>query len=247
MYAAALIDHHPLLRLGLVRILSSIPSIREVRSYAPDQVGVKDAAVEGELPVQILLFGQSGDARYDQALLLRSVAWLQPRQILVLSDGQSSTAPVHERVCGRVRKNASADLIESAVRLILAGGSCFPAPASGAAAQEEAGPGEIRPAMKLLSSDSLSWPLDPPDNAHLRLAGARDLRITPRQFEILALRARGMSLKEVAHTLGIAEATVKAHASAMYRRLNVANQIEAARLANELGIQLTETPVARPR
>src|SRR5690554_4552798 len=35
MFAAALIDQHPLLRLGLARILSNVPDIQEIRVLDP--------------------------------------------------------------------------------------------------------------------------------------------------------------------------------------------------------------------
>lgn len=241
MYAAALIDHHPLLRLGLGRILSRVPGIREVHGYAPDQVSLADSRGEDMLPVQILLFGESGDAYYDQALLRRAVEWLRPRQILVLTEGECDSALAHERIHGCVRKTASPELIESAVRLVLAGGSCFPA--RQAEPQDDAEGGAPAAEPPLLAPHAVRWPPENEgDKTRVRAASAGQLRITPRQFEILALRAQGMSLKKVARTLGIAEATVKAHASAMYRRLNVTNQIEAARLAAELGVQLPLMP-----
>src|SRR5690606_3386794 len=107
MYAAALIDHHPLLRLGLTRILSGIPSIREVRSYEPAQIDAERMRSTSGMPVEILLFGQSADTQYDQVLLERMVELIEPRQILVLSEGLMGGGPVHERICGRVRKSAS--------------------------------------------------------------------------------------------------------------------------------------------
>ena len=51
--------------------------------------------------------------------------------------------------------------------------------------------------------------------------------LTPRQIEILRLRAQGRLAKEVAGELGLSEVTVKNHATRAYERLNVETAIEA--------------------
>ena len=53
-------------------------------------------------------------------------------------------------------------------------------------------------------------------------------RLTGRQRQILALVGQGLSNKAIAFALGIAEATVKEHLTAIMRRLGVATRTEAA-------------------
>lgn len=60
------------------------------------------------------------------------------------------------------------------------------------------------------------------------------LRLTKRQREVLLLLARGVSNKEIACALGIAEATTKIHAAALLRALGVRNRTEAAYKAGKL-------------
>jgi len=69
-------------------------------------------------------------------------------------------------------------------------------------------------------------------------AGARKLGITPRQFEVLMLLARGLSLKKVGRVLNISVATVKSHASATYRRLDARNKQQAIHEAIRRGADL---------
>lgn len=45
--------------------------------------------------------------------------------------------------------------------------------------------------------------------------------MTPRQREVAALIARGLSNKEIGHELGLAEGTVKAYANALYAALGL--------------------------
>jgi DNA-binding NarL/FixJ family response regulator len=57
------------------------------------------------------------------------------------------------------------------------------------------------------------------------------LKLTPRQTEVLHLLARGMSNKEIARQLNIAEGTSKIHTAALLRALGARNRTEAAFMA----------------
>ena len=54
------------------------------------------------------------------------------------------------------------------------------------------------------------------------------LKLTKRQREVLSLLARGLSNKEIARALAIAEATTKIHMAALLRGLGARNRTEAA-------------------
>jgi len=56
---------------------------------------------------------------------------------------------------------------------------------------------------------------------------SRSPALSPRQEEIMAMMAEGMANKEIAHRLGIAEGTVKAHIHAIFRALGVSNRTQA--------------------
>jgi DNA-binding NarL/FixJ family response regulator len=60
------------------------------------------------------------------------------------------------------------------------------------------------------------------------------LRLTPRQNDILPLLAQGMSNKEIARHLKIAEGTTKIHTAALLRVLGARNRTEAAFMAARL-------------
>jgi len=72
------------------------------------------------------------------------------------------------------------------------------------------------------------------------------LRLTPRQREVLSYLARGMSNKEIARALHIAEATAKVHAAALLRILGARNRTEAAFKAGRLIESAAQSPSLGP-
>ena len=67
---------------------------------------------------------------------------------------------------------------------------------------------------------------------------ARDVdtrvRLTPTEAKVLHGVRSGQFNKQIAHDLGIAEATVKAHMTALMRKLNVQNRTQVAIAAQSL-------------
>lgn len=60
-------------------------------------------------------------------------------------------------------------------------------------------------------------------------------RLTPTQLRVLEGVHSGLLNKQIAFDLGIAEATVKAHMTALMRKLNVSNRTQVAIAAQTLG------------
>jgi DNA-binding NarL/FixJ family response regulator len=69
--------------------------------------------------------------------------------------------------------------------------------------------------------------------------GARETRSVPladRQMDVLKALAEGLTNKEIARRLGIAEITVKVHLQSIYRKLGVSNRTEALAAALNRGL-----------
>lgn len=60
--------------------------------------------------------------------------------------------------------------------------------------------------------------------------------LTPRELEVLALLAGGLSNKSIAGRLGISDQTVKFHVAAICGKLGAANRTDAARRALRRGL-----------
>ena len=106
-------------------------------------------------------------------------------------------------VCGAagyIPKASSRELIAAALQTVLAGGIYIP---------------------RELIADMQLHP------ASLREATAEAGALTPRQITVLSLLANGKPNKIIARELGISEATVKFHVTAVIRKLGVSTRAEA--------------------
>jgi two-component system, NarL family, response regulator LiaR len=64
----------------------------------------------------------------------------------------------------------------------------------------------------------------------------RELAVTPRELEILALIATGMSNREIAEKLFVSENTVKTHSSRLFDKLGAKRRTQAVQMGKELGL-----------
>ncbi len=76
--------------------------------------------------------------------------------------------------------------------------------------------------------------------AHRTELAAKLASLTPQQFRVLELLARGRLNKQIAAELGISEQTTKAHVSATLAKLGVRNRTQASLLYGELEIAASD-------
>jgi DNA-binding NarL/FixJ family response regulator len=113
-----------------------------------------------------------------------------------------------------VPKSASGQVLINALRVILAGGTYMPA--------------GVLAALRLNESAAASGSGNGPGG------GAGRDELTLRQRRVLELLATGLSNKHIARALEISEITVKAHVSAIFRKLGVTNRVQAGLEAQKL-------------
>jgi len=76
----------------------------------------------------------------------------------------------------------------------------------------------------------------PPPVASALASRMPDSDLSPRELEVLHLLVGGKTNKEIAHLLGITEATVKSHVSTILMRLNVNDRTQAVVTALQRGL-----------
>lgn len=64
----------------------------------------------------------------------------------------------------------------------------------------------------------------------------KELGITPREHEILALIAEGLSNREIGERLFVSENTVKTHSSRLFDKMSVNRRVQAVQKGRELGL-----------
>ena len=67
-------------------------------------------------------------------------------------------------------------------------------------------------------------------------ARREELGITPRELEILAAIAEGLSTREIAEKLFVSENTVKTHSSRLFEKLNAKRRTHAVQIAKDAGL-----------
>ncbi len=75
----------------------------------------------------------------------------------------------------------------------------------------------------------------PDGDEDLRVA-RRVAELTPQQFRVLGMLCSGMLNKQIAYELDVSEATVKAHVTAILRKLGVATRTQAVLAAGRLAV-----------
>ncbi len=67
-------------------------------------------------------------------------------------------------------------------------------------------------------------------------ASIERLGLTPRELEILALIAEGLSNREISERLYVSENTVKTHSANLFTKLNARRRTQAVQIAKEAGV-----------
>ena len=76
----------------------------------------------------------------------------------------------------------------------------------------------------------------PAADAAERDIARRVSELTPQQFRVLQMLATGLLNKQIAYDLGVSEATIKAHVTAILRKLHVTNRTQAVLAAGRLAV-----------
>ncbi len=127
--------------------------------------------------------------------------------VSALEDPATVRGALARGAMGFIPKSSSNDVMMSALRLVLSGGRYLP--------------------PEILSGDGAT-PVPP--------SSLDEVHLTDRQREVLALMLQGKSNKHICRELGLAEATVKIHVTAILRALKVTSRAQAIVAINHLGL-----------
>ena len=211
-------DDHPVVRDGLVAILSTQPDF-EVVGQA--ETGLETIAQIKQHRPDVLLL----DLEMPELDGVGVLEQLRTEQISVRAI-VFTAFDTDERILGAVRAGAKGYLLKgapreeifNAVRIIYAGGSL------------------LQPVVATRLLQQVSRP---------RPRAAEGL--TPREAAVLQLMARGLQNKEIAAELVITERTVKFHVSSIMGKLDAGNRTEAVSVAAQRGLVQLGVPGRQAR
>jgi len=212
-----IVDDHPLIRDGIATMLARARPGSKLTRAADLQTAIE--AIESSPPEIVLLdLGLPDVAGFDALIRIRHRF---PHLPLVVLSGREDRDTVLESLrhgaTGFIPKNMNSEQIWSALAIVLSGGVFLPASVGGIVPLPETD-------AKLVEPPAIGEILD-------------RIGLTDRQRAVLACLVRGMHNKEIALEFGLAEPTVKAHVSAIFRAMNVGSRTQAVLWLSRQGIR----------
>ncbi|MDR2875233.1 MAG: response regulator [Methylobacillus sp.] len=204
-----IIDDHSLFRSGIRLVLERQDDFELVGEAGNGLEGVKHAK---RLSPDVILL----DLHMPDLSGLETIPLLQDEapdaQIVMLTvseDAEDLLEALRMGARGYLLKNIETDFLLQSIRRAAAGESV------------------MSPHMTGKLADAMRAPIR---------GGADDVKLSPREKEIIVKLARGDSNKEIARELKLSESTVKIHVQGILRKLNLASRVQAAVYAVEHGL-----------
>lgn len=214
------VDDHPLVRRAMTLTLDKVAPGAVVLEADGLAAALSLLDTHTDLDMVLLDLLMPGSSGLDGIGQVRTATNAPVAIISADEEPQTAIGALSRGAAGFLPKSLSEDIMRAAISLILAGGVYVPPQV----AQSPHG-----------RASSTAAPT-PASTARAPRATTGGDSLTPRQREVLALVIEGMSNREIAERLDLAEATVKVHITAILRAYGVnsrAKAIGAARRESE--------------
>jgi DNA-binding NarL/FixJ family response regulator len=202
-------DDHPLFREALRGAVQRV--LPDVQLREAEDVDALYALVEAEPDADLLLLdlNMPGAQGFSALVHLRA---LHPQLPIVMVSAREEPTVMRRALdhgaMGFIPKSADAATLGEAITRVLDGDRWAPAAAHAA------------PAATADEHDAAQ-----------RLQG-----LTPQQFRVLQMLGEGLLNKQIGYELGVSEATIKAHMTAILRKLGASNRTQAVLIAGRLAL-----------
>jgi DNA-binding NarL/FixJ family response regulator len=205
------IDDHPLILEGVAAALEGLGHGVRIVAARTAEKGLAAAAAHPDLDLVLLDVALPGVSGFALIGKLRERFPMLPIVVLsALDDAASVSRAMNAGAMGFVPKSSATRVLINVLKSVLEG--------------------NVSPAT--LSATK-------PASVSLAANGVRDSQVsllTLRQIEVLSRVCQGKANKQIATELGLSEKTVKAHVTAIFKVLGVANRTQAALAARSVGV-----------
>ncbi|WP_277962067.1 response regulator transcription factor ErdR [Pseudomonas sp. RIT-To-2] len=207
-YDILIADDHPLFR-GALRQAVTLGLGTDTRLVEVATIAELEAQLTAKADWDLVLLdlNMPGAYGFSGLVLLRGQYPQVP--VVMVSAQEEASVVVRARefgASGFIPKSSPLEVIQQAVRNVLEGEVWWPPQAFEAVSVSA----EAKAASEGLAS------------------------LTPQQFRVLTMVCEGLLNKQIAYELSVSEATIKAHVTAIFRKLNVRTRTQAALLLQQL-------------
>lgn len=211
------VDDHPLIRQALLVVLTQLDADLQVLEAGNCPDALELAESNADLDLVLLDIHLPGVSGLDALQSFRERVPAVPVVVISASeDPDDVTRALDAGAMGFIPKSQSSQVMINALRLVLAGGVYLP-------------PEMVRHAPRNGASRS---------TASATVTSYRDIGLTERQAQVLALLIQGKPNKLICRDLDLAEGTVKIHITAILKALKVSNRTQAVIEVSRLGLKL---------
>jgi len=213
------VDDHALIREALRGVLKELKDDATVIEASNCRLAMRLVDEHSDLGLILLDLNLPDRNGFDVLAELRErYPGISTVVLSAFNDRDTVTKALDLGALGFIPKSSTREVMLSALRLIFSGGIYIP---PDILVRRETAPSPPR------TGGTEPRPLSP-----------RDLGLTDRQVDVLALMMQGKSNKAICRTLDLAEPTVKNHVTAILRALKVTNRTEAVIAVGALGWDL---------
>ena len=211
MYRFQVADDHPLFRNALLEVIRQHYPDAEIGESRDLDGTIGDLEDNQEIDLLLLDLHMPGSQDLFGLITVREKFPGVPVAIISADeDVDTISRAMGHGASGYIPKSCSPQLIHQAIHSILDGNKWVP--------------DDVRKNLKPVTSEEKDL-------------AAKIATLTPQQYRVLCYLREGWLNKQIGYELGVTEATIKAHITAVFRKLGASNRTQAVIMLSKMSLQ----------